>query len=111
MGRKRKRGTKPPPPRPGFAKKYGEFADEESTEKVRNSKFREWLIEFIKENKLHQKDVGELFGVNDSLIGHYIKGTRLPTYTTLQHIKIATGIDINILFDGNIIDDFLLPIK
>ena len=107
MGRKRKKVTKPPKPRPDFAKKYGEFADDEKTDNVRNSKFREWLIKFIEENKLHQRDVAELFGVNDSLIGHYIKGTRLPTYTTLQRIKVVTGIDINFLFGDEIPDDFL----
>lgn len=42
---------------------------------------------------------GEKFGVNDSLIGHYLRGTRFPTYTTLQKIRKATGIDMNELFD------------
>ena len=107
MGRKRKGESNLTKPRPEFAKKYGEFPEGEKAEKVVDSKFREWLAEFIKENKLHNRDVGELFGVNDSLIGHYLNGTRLPTYTTLQRIKIATGIDINTLFDIENIDDFL----
>ena len=94
-----------PQPSEEFAKKYRDL-DEESPERIRNSKFRVWLENFIKNNKLHNRDVGELFGVNDSLIGHYRKGTRLPTYTTLQRIRIATGIDMNDLFDDEI-GDFL----
>ena len=91
MGRKRK-GSLQPKPRGEFAKKYGEFPDGEKAEKVVESKFREWLAEFIKENKLHNRDVGELFGINDSLFGHYLKGIRLLTYTTLVRIKAATGV-------------------
>ena len=94
-----------PQPSDSFAKKYRDL-DDESPERIRSSKFRNWLEDFIKGNKLHNRDVGELFGVNDSLIGHYRKGTRLPTYTTLQRIRIATGIDMNDLFDDEI-GDFL----
>ncbi|MCD4657371.1 MAG: hypothetical protein K8S87_07480 [Planctomycetes bacterium] len=104
MPEKKKLGVIPQPSS-DFAKKYRDL-DEESPERIRNSKFRNWLEDFIKNNKLHNRDVGELFGVNDSLIGHYRKGTRLPTYTTLQRIKIATGIDMNDLFDDEI-GDFL----
>ena len=50
-----------PQPSSDFAKKYRDL-DEEIPERIRNSKFRNWLEDFIKKNKLHNRDVGELFG-------------------------------------------------
>ena len=69
------------------------------------TRFRTWLRNFIKEKGYSNRDAAVLFGINDSLIGHYLNGTRLPTYTTLQHIKAAIGIDMNILFDKEYDDD------
>ena len=69
------------------------------------TRFRTWLQEFIAEKEYSNRDVAVLFGINDSLVGHYLSGTRLPTYTTLQRIKIAIGIDMNLLFDKEYDDD------
>lgn len=63
------------------------------------NRFQKWLHEFLKENDLTNVQCGEKFGVNDSLIGHYLRGTRLPTYTTLQKIKNATGLNMNEIFE------------
>lgn len=63
------------------------------------NKFQRWLHDFLKKNNMTNVDCGRLFDVNDSLIGHYLRGTRMPTYSTLQKIKNATKIDMNDLFD------------
>ncbi len=63
------------------------------------NKFQRWLQEYLRNNNLTNVDCGKQFDVNDSLIGHYLRGTRMPTYATLQKIKKATGIDMNSLFE------------
>jgi transcriptional regulator with XRE-family HTH domain len=63
------------------------------------NKFQKWLMEYLKQTGMTNVECGERFGVNDSLIGHYLRGTRLPTYTTLQKIRNATDIDMNDLFE------------
>ena len=63
------------------------------------NKFQKWLQEYLRTTGMTNVECGEHFGVNDSLIGHYLRGTRLPTYHTLQKIKQATRIDMNSLFE------------
>ena len=63
------------------------------------TKFQKWLRRYLNETGMTNVQCGQKFQVNDSLIGHYLRGTRFPTYTTLQKIKKATGIDMNDLFD------------
>lgn len=63
------------------------------------NKFQKWLDNYLQQNEMTNVECGRLFGVNDSLIGHYLRGTRLPTYTTLQKIKDATKLNLNDLFD------------
>ncbi len=63
------------------------------------NKFQNWLQEYLKTTRMTNVECGVHFGVNDSLIGHYLRGTRLPTYTTLQKIRQATSIDMNQLFE------------
>lgn len=63
------------------------------------TKFQTWLEQFLSENHLTNLECGKLFEVNDSLIGHYRRGTRLPTYQTLQKIRKATKIDMNDIFE------------
>ena len=68
-------------------------------------KFRDWLDKFLTDNDLSNRDAAILFGVNDCLIAFYLRGMRLPTYTTLQRIKVATKINLNILFNDKFIDE------
>ena len=63
------------------------------------NKFQKWLKRYLDTTQMTNVQCGELFQVNDSLIGHYLRGTRFPTYTTLAKIKRATGVDMNELFD------------
>ncbi|MGE0433269.1 MAG: helix-turn-helix domain-containing protein [Planctomycetota bacterium] len=63
------------------------------------TRFQDWLHDFLTESGMSNVQCGDLFGVNDSLIGHYLRGTRAPTYTTLQKIRDATNVDLNKLFD------------
>ena len=63
------------------------------------NKFQKWLHDYLKAQNMTNVQAGTKFGVNDSLIGHYLRGTRMPTYTTLQKIRNATGVDMNTLFD------------
>ncbi len=60
--------------------------------------FQIWLQRFLAETGMTNVQCGALFGVNDSLIGHYLRGTRAPTYATLQKIRDATKIDMNEIF-------------
>ncbi len=63
------------------------------------NQFQKWLQEYLRTTGMTNVECGEHFGVNDSLIGHYLRGTRFPTYRTLQKIKQATSIDMNSLFE------------
>ena len=65
------------------------------------SKFQEWLLRYISERGITNAECAKAFGVHQSLITYYLKGTRQPTYETLQKIKRATGVDLNILFESN----------
>lgn len=67
--------------------------------KPRMTRFQQWLEWFVHEQNITNVQCGDLFGVHDSLIGHYLRGTRAPTYETLQKIKKATKVDMNDLFD------------
>lgn len=63
-------------------------------------KFRRWLTTYIDKNSMSNLDAAKLFGINDSLVGHYLRGQRLPAYGTLQKIKTAVpDLDLNDLFD------------
>ena len=63
------------------------------------NKFQKWLNDYLKKEGITNVEAGDRFKVNDSLIGHYLRGTRLPTYTTLQKIRDATKLDMNDIFD------------
>ena len=63
------------------------------------NKFQKWLKRYLETSGMTNVQCGELFQVNDSLIGHYLRDTRFPTYATLQKIKRATGVNMNDLFD------------
>ncbi len=62
------------------------------------TRFQDWLERFLADNGLTNAQCGDLFGVDDSLIGHYLRGSRAPTYTTLQKIRNATRVDMNDLW-------------
>ena len=66
---------------------------------LHTTKFRKWLQNFLKEREITNVECGLLFGVTEFRIGHYLRGTRTPTYEALQRIKQATGVDMNDLFD------------
>lgn len=63
-----------------------------------NSKFQEWLRQYITENAISNAECAKRFGVHESLITYYLKGSRQPTYATLQKIKFATKADLNTMF-------------
>jgi len=64
-----------------------------------SNKFQQWLQKYLDATQMTNVQCADLFQVNDSLIGHYLRGTRAPTYLTLQKIKRATGLDMNEIFD------------
>ena len=66
--------------------------------KPKQNPFQTWLDGWMAENQLTNLAAAEIIGVNDSLIGHYLRGTRMPTYSTLAKIKAATGVDMDTLF-------------
>lgn len=57
--------------------------------------FIDWLHRHLEEHNLTNRAFAKEIGVNDSLIGHYLRGTRIPTYVTLQKIKDVYDIDMN----------------
>ena len=74
-------------------------ADPDGLAPTGRTRFQEWLERFLADSGMTNVQCGDLFGVNDSLIGHYQRGSRAPTYATLQKIRDATRIDMNELWD------------
>ncbi len=69
------------------------------------TKFQNWLREYITESSISNAECAKRFGVHESLITYYLKGSRRPTYGTLQKIKYATGVDLNLLFLDQPVED------
>lgn len=63
------------------------------------TRFQAWLINYLESTNQTNCDFADRVEINDSLVGHYIRGTRHPTYRTLQKIRRALRLDMNILFD------------
>lgn len=61
--------------------------------------FRKWLREYLDATGMTNIQCAEHVGVNDSLIGHYLRGTRLPTLVTLQKFVDACDPDVERFFD------------
>lgn len=66
--------------------------------------FQDWLRQYINDSSISNAECAKRFGVHESLITYYLKGTRQPTYSTLQKIKWATDVDLNQLFLDSPID-------
>lgn len=61
--------------------------------------FQTWLCDYLDTADITNFDFAARVGINDSLVGHYIRGTRHPTYRTLQKIRDALKLDMNTIFD------------
>lgn len=60
---------------------------------TQQTKFQKWLFKYLEDNDLTNCAFAEMVLVNDSLIGHYLRGTRHPGYATLAKIANVTGAD------------------
>lgn len=60
--------------------------------------FQTWLVQYLESTDQTNVDFAHRVGINDSLVGHYIRGTRQPTYRTLQKIRKVLKLDMNLLF-------------
>jgi len=61
--------------------------------------FQKWLLNYMTSHQMTNREFAEMCEINPSLISHYLKGTREPSYPTLQKIKDALDLYVNILFE------------